>query len=134
MKFSHVMGYWFVFNSFMTHLIDIIRFDSLAKDKLHDRIFYIYIYIYIYIHLFGLPSYNFQNNFITVLNTHHLLLLTFHKNILFFTLFSRKRKYYKELLSYKQCRLTRITNKGGCAIVFWGQCAEIICLIALDRP
>ena len=43
--------------------------------------------------------------FIIVLNTYHQLLLTIHKNILFFTNFFRKRKYYRELISYEQCRL-----------------------------
>ena len=42
----------------------------------------------------------FQKQFF-VLNTYHLLLLTTHKNILSFTKFAGKRKYYREFISYK---------------------------------
>ena len=44
----------------------------------------------------------FKKQFFIVLNTYHLLFLTTHKNILSFTKFSRKRKYYRELISYEQ--------------------------------
>ena len=40
----------------------------------------------------------FKNNFFIVLNTYHLLSLTTHKNILSFTKFYGKRKYYRESL------------------------------------
>ena len=39
------------------------------------------------------------------------------KKILSFTKFSGKRKYYKELIFYEQCRLARIINKSGWAVV-----------------
>ena len=49
-----------------------------------------------------------------------------------FIKFSRKRKYYRELISYEQCRLARIISKSGWAIVSRGQRAETICLTTLD--
>ena len=57
---------------------------------------------------------------IIVLNTYHLLLFTTHKNILSFTKFYGKRKYYRELISYEQCRFVRIISKGGWTVVSWG--------------
>ena len=75
----------------------------------------------------------FQKQFF-VLNTYHLLLLTTHKNILYFTKFSGKRKYYREFISYEQCRLARIISKGGWAVVSWGQRAKTICLTTSDIP
>ena len=40
-----------------------------------------------------------------------------HKNILPLLNFSGKRKYYRELISYEQCKLARIINKGSWAVV-----------------
>ena len=60
---------------------------------------------------------DFQKTIFIILNTYHLLLLTIHKNILHLLNFLGKRKYYRELISYKQCRLAKIISKGGWTIV-----------------
>ena len=72
----------------------------------------------------------FQKQFF-FLNTYHLLLLTIHKNILPLLNFLGKRKYYREPLSYEQCRFARIISKGDWAVVSWGR-VETICLITSD--
>ena len=56
----------------------------------------------------------------------------YSQNILSFTKFSGKRKYYRELISYEQCRLARIISKGGWAVVSWRERAETICLTTSD--
>ena len=56
----------------------------------------------------------------------------YSQNILSLTKFSKKRKYYRELISYEQYRLARIISKGGWAVVSWGQRAETICLTTSD--
>ena len=43
-----------------------------------------------------------------------------------------KRKYYRELISYEQCRLARIIGKGGWTVVSWRQYVKTICLITSD--
>ena len=58
----------------------------------------------------------------------------YSQNILSFTKFSRKRKYYREFIFYKQCKLARIISKDGWVIIFWGQHAETICLTISDIP
>ena len=58
----------------------------------------------------------------------------YSQNILSLTKFSGKRKYYRELISYEQCRLARIISKGGWTVVSWEQRAETICLTTLDIP
>ena len=39
------------------------------------------------------------------------------QNIISLTKIFGKRKYYRELISYEQCRLARIINKGGWVVV-----------------
>ena len=102
---------------------------------------FIYIYIYmernkslkIHFYFWIRKLQTFQKQFF-VLNTYHQLLLTTHKNILSFTKFSGKRKYYREFISYEQCRLARIISKGGWTVVSWGQRAKTICLTTSDIP
>ena len=118
-------------------------YKSLSKTTswvLISDLYYIILYIYIWKEIkidkhiiFELQSYKlFKKQFFIVLNTYRLLLLTTHKNILSFTKFYGKRKYYKKLISYEQCRLTRIISKSGWAVVSWGQRAETICLTISD--
>ena len=84
-----------------------------------------YIYIYMerkknwYTHIiFELQSYRLSKKTIfIVLNTYHLLLIFIHKNILSLLNFLGKRKYYRELISYEQCRLARIISKSGWVVV-----------------
>ena len=82
---------------------------------------------------FGLESCRlFKNNF--CLKYLPSIASYYSQNILSFTKFSGKRKYYRELISYEQCRLARIISKGGWAVVSWGQRAETICLTTSDIP
>ena len=90
-----------------------------------------------HIFIFELESYRlFKNNFLFLFFycPKHLPSIAsyYSQNILSFTKFSGKRKYYKELISYEQCRLAGISSKSGQAVVSWGQRAETICLTTSD--
>ena len=58
----------------------------------------------------------------------------YSQNILSLTKFYGKRKNYRELISYEQCRLARIISKDGWTVVSWGQRVETICLTTSDIP
>ena len=73
----------------------------------------------------------FKNNF-HYCSKHLPSTASYYSQNISFTEFSRERKYYRELISYEQCRLTRIISKGGLTVVSWGQRAKAICLTTLD--
>ena len=61
-----------------------------------------------HITLFGLQSYRLLKNIPLLFKTLTILLLTLTKNILSFTLFYEKRKCYRYLISYEQCRVAKM--------------------------
>ena len=83
-------------------------------------------------HSHVLPQIFLNNNF-QFLNTHTKRTLSIHKNILPLLNFPGKRKYYRELISYEQCKLARIINKGSWTVVSSGQHAKTTCLTICPR-
>ena len=85
---------------------------------------YIYIYIYgkekklIYTHYFWITKLQtFKKN--SFYCSKHLpsIAYIYSQKYFIFTKFFRKRKYYRELISYEQCRLARIISKSGWVVV-----------------